>query len=230
MTLTCELTPLAERPVAAVLQMLPQSFDVLEDADIDFSCGGGKSLAEAAVAAGYDVDELINLIESRPLPPDAVDWSQRPLADLTEYLVADHKDLALRRVPELREIVERDIARRPHVIELRRIAALLSNFASTVTTHMAHEERDLFPWIASAERGTVIRLGQRVLREHVEHKILRERLRTMRELACRVRAGDGELYPALRKFSRSIHEHMHLENNILYPRAIEIENRLHRAG
>jgi hemerythrin-like domain-containing protein len=47
----------------------------------------------------------------------------------------------------------------------------------------------------------------------------------MRELAARVEP-DGELYAALRKFSRSIHEHMHLENNVLYPRAIEIENRL----
>lgn len=223
---------MAERPVAAVLQMFPQAADVLEDAGIQFCCHGARPLNEAAESAGYRVDELIALIEAKPLQPDVVDWSQRPLPDLTEYLAADHKDLALRRIPRMREIVEREIAMHPHVPRLRRIRTLLTDLSSMLTTHMAHEERDLFPWIASAERQgvRVIRFGQRVLREHVEHRVVCERLRTMMELSARLQLQNGDLFRELQDFSRPIHLHIHLENNVLYPRAIEVENRLRRAS
>jgi len=232
MTLQCELSPLAERPVAAVLQMFPQALDVFEDAGISFCCHGARPLNEAAAAAGYSVDELILLIEARPQPQEIVDWSQRPLADLTEYLSADHKDLALLRIPRLREIVELEIAAHPHVPRLRRIRLLLGDLASMLTAHMAHEERDLFPWIASAETPgvRVIRFGQRVLREHVEHRMVCERLRTMCELSARLQLQDGDLFREMQEFSRPIHMHIHLENNVLYPRAIEVENRLRRTS
>ena len=232
MTLQHELPLLAERPVADVLQTFPQAADVFEDAGIQFCCHGAKPLSDAAAAAGYTVDELLSIIEAKPIPADAVDWSVRPFAELTEYLAADHKDLALRRIPRLRDVVEREIATHPHVPRLRRIRLLLADLTSMITTHMAHEERDLFPWIASAERPGVrlIRFGQRVLREHIEHRVVCERLRTMIELSSRLQLQNGDLYRELQDFARPIHLHIHLENNVLYPRAIEVENRLRRAS
>jgi len=232
MTLQCELSPLAERPVAAVLQMFPQAAEVLEDAGIQFCCHGAKPLHEAASAAGYTVDELIAMIEAKPLPHDFVDWSQRPLADLTEFLSADHKDLALRRIPRIREIVERELELHPHVPRLRRISMLLTELAAMLTTHMAHEERDLFPWIAAAETpgAHLVRFGQRILREHIEHRMVCERLRTMCELSARLQLQNGDLYRELQDFARPVHVHIHLENNVLYPRAIEVENRIRRAS
>lgn len=232
MTITCELSPLVERPLAAVMQIYPQAVDVLEDAGIQFCCHGARPLGEAAASAGYTVNELLSMIEAKPLPADIVDWWQRPLADLTEFLAADHKDLALRRIPHLRDIIEREMAMHPHVPRLRRIHVLLNDLASMLTTHMAHEERDLFPWIASAERPgvRVIRFGQRVLREHIEHRVVCERLRTMSELSSRLQLQNGDLYRELQDFARPIHMHVHLENNVLYPRAIEVENRLRRAS
>jgi regulator of cell morphogenesis and NO signaling len=211
--------------------MFPHAADVLEDAGIQFCCHGAKPLNEAAASAGYSVDELLAMIEARPLPPDIVDWSQRPLPELTEFLTADHKDLALRRLPRMRDVIEREIAMHPHVPRLRRIRMLLADLSAMLTTHMAHEERDLFPWIAAADRGVrLIRLGQRVLREHVEHRIVCERLRTMTELSARLQLQDGDLFRELQELSRPIHLHIHLENNVLYPRAIEVENRLRRAS
>lgn len=232
MTLQCELSPLAERPVAAVLQMFPQAAEVLEDAGIQFCCHGAKPLNEAAIAAGYSVDELISLIEAKPISSDLVDWSTRPLPDLVEYLVADHKDLALKHLPRMREVMEREIAMHPHVPRLRRIKVLLSDLTTMITAHMAHEERDLFPWIASAEmpHARMVRFGQRVLREHVEHRVVCERLRTMTELSARLQLQNGDLFREIQELSRPIHLHIHLENNVLYPRAIEVENRLRRAS
>lgn len=232
MTLQCELSPLAERPIAAVLQMFPHAAEVLEDAGIQFCCHGAKPLNEAAIAAGYTVDELISLIETKPISPDLVDWSQRPLPDLIEYLIADHKELALKHLPRMREVMEREIAMHPHVPRLRRIKVLLSDLTTMITAHMAHEERDLFPWIASAEmpHARMVRFGQRVLREHVEHRVVCERLRTMTELSARLQLQNGDLFREIQELSRPIHMHIHLENNVLYPRAIEVENRLRRAS
>jgi regulator of cell morphogenesis and NO signaling len=232
MSLQCELSPLADRSVTAVIHLFPQALDVLEDAGIQFCCHGARSLGEAAASAGFTADELMSMIEAKPLPPDPIDWSQRPLPELTEFLSADHKDLALQQLPRMREIVEREIAMHPHVPRLRRIRMLLADLASMLTSHMAHEEHDLYPWIATAERSDfrMIRFGQRVLREHVEHRMVCERLRTMVELSARLQLQNGDLYRELLAFSRPIHRHIHLENNILYPRAIEIENRLRSAS
>ena len=210
--------------------MLPQAAGVLEEAGIQFCCYGARSLHEAAAAAGYQVDELIAMITARPASSKITDWHQRSLADLTEYLVADHKRIALEAIPMLRDRIELAARRNPDVPELKRMKVLFDDMAASITMHMAHEERDLFTWIATAEqpekRG--IRFGQRVLREHVEHKATCDHLRTLGELAGRLRIDDGELYAAVQEFARPIRLHIHLENNVLYPRVIEIENRLRR--
>ncbi len=227
MTLECEVVPLAERSLAIILQMFPQAVDVLDEAGILFCCYGARALRDAAAAAGYRPDELIARITARPPAANAIDWMQRPLADLTEYLTADHKRIALEAIPALRERIEREIHSNPGVPELRRMKILFDDMAASITMHMAHEERDLFPWIATAENpGTRgIRFGQRVLREHVEHKETCDQLRTLGELAGRVRIDHGELYAAVQKFASPIRQHIHLENNVLYPRVIEVENR-----
>ncbi len=232
MTLECEVVPLAERSLSVLLQMFPQAAGVLEEAGILFCCYGARALQEAAAAAGYKTDDLIAMITARPAGRNFIDWMQRPLADLTEYLTADHKRIALEAVPALRERIDREVRRNPEVSELKRMKIIFDDMASKLTPHMAHEERDLFPWIATAENRGMrgIRFAQRVLREHVEHKATCDHLRTLGELAGRVRIDDGQLYAAVEQFARPLRHHIHLENNVLYPRVIEVENRMRRAG
>lgn len=221
--------------IAEIADIFPQAIDVFEDAGIDYSCKGARPLADAAAAAGSRADELIALIQAAPPPADTVQWSRRPIDELARYLADDHADTGRTKIPAIRLFVEGMANQHPSLINVRRIAALLATFSTLVTVHMAHEERDLFASLAVSDRPTAglssARLSQRVLRELVEHETFREQLRTMREL-CLLIEDDcaGELYSELDKLSRAVHFHMHLENNILYPRAIDLENQLRRAS
>jgi regulator of cell morphogenesis and NO signaling len=115
---------------------------------------------------------------------------------------------------------------------------IFAGYANSVIAHMLNEERDLFPCIQyledaanGAAGGPKPRIGQRVLREMVEHETFREKLRTMRELAWQLPPDEAvlELRGQLRACSRDVHQHIHLENNVLYPRAIALENAVKRA-
>ncbi|HXH38736.1 MAG TPA: DUF542 domain-containing protein [Thermoanaerobaculia bacterium] len=221
--------------IAEIADAFPQAVDVFEDAGIDYSCKGARSLADAAAAVGYRADELIARIQAAPRPDDAVAWSQQPLDELARYLANDHSDTAGSKIPGIRAFLDGMADQHPSLINIQRIATLLATFSTVVTVHMAHEERDLFASLAVNGHGTAglpnARLSQRVLRELVEHEMFREQLRTMREL-CLLIDDDcaTEIYAELDKLSRSVHYHMHLENNILYPRAIDFENQLRRAS
>lgn len=225
----------AQRSVGDVADAFPQAVKVFDDAGIDYSCKGAQTLADAAVAAGYGVDELIAFIEETPGPEDAIEWSQRPLDELARYLAEDHADMAENIIPTLRELLESSARQHPELTNIRRIVTLFASLSAAITMHMVHEDRDLFSSLAVKKGGANglpnARLSQRVLRELVEHATFREELRTMRELCLLVRDDCAdEIFCALTEFSRTVHYHMHLENNILYPRAIDLENQLRRAS
>ncbi len=225
----------AERTVADIADAFPQAVAVFEDAGIDYSCKGLRSIADAAAAAGYEVDDLRALVEAAPQVAKPAQWSQQSLDDLTSFLVADHEDFTTNVVPGVAKSIATMIDRHPSITGFRRIAALFSSLSTAIFTHIDHEERDLFAPLGagdSVNRGAAkTRLSQRVLREFVEHESFNEQLRTMQEICSRLPADlAGELLAELDRFTRTVHFHMHLENNILYPRAIEMENELQRAS
>ena len=155
--------------------------------------------------------------------------------EITAVLADDHANTATKEIPATRIFLEKMVTQHPSETNIRRIASLFSTFSAMVIVHMAHEERDLFSLLAVSGRPTAVppnaRLSQRVLRELVEHERFREQLRTMRELCLLIRDDCAdEIFSEVDKASRAVHYHMHLENNILYPRAIDFENQLRRAS
>lgn len=230
MTLTPDLT------LAEVARNLPQAVDIFENAGIDYSCRGARSLGEAAAGVGLSAEELIDEILAAPVD-SSIDWTRRPLAELIRFLSEEHEGTIKTTLGWVREAINAAIETCPGP-EAKRIATLFAGYSLGVTKHMLNEERDLFPLIERVETAASntsappsTRMSQRVLREYVEHETFRERLRTMRELAWQLGNGPAavELRARLRRCSREVHEHVHLENNILYPRAIEMENEVKRA-
>lgn len=230
LTLTPELT------LAEVARNLPQAIPILESAGIDYCCKGARSLADAAAASGFTPDELIAHLESAE-PNGARAWSERRLSELTRYLSAEHEETIRTTLGRVRAVIE-SAAKSCDPALVRRIATLFDGYASTVTQHMLNEERDLFPFIeflesaaASAASGPKPRIAQRVLREFVEHEHFDEQLHAMRELTWQLgnSSAAADLRDAITRCMREVHEHVHLENNVLYPRAIELENHLKRA-
>jgi len=219
--------------VTEVLRRMPHAANVFEDADIDYCCKGSSSLADAAAAAGFTCDELMARIAAQPRG-NAVDWSTRPLSELTRFLTADHGQSVAQDIPALRAGLESLATLHPFHPELRRAARLVGDFAAAVTAHATREERELFPCITQLESAGTngderprVRIGQLVLREFVEHRGFHEQLRTIRELLCRVRLdSSAEILADLLTITADVHHHIYLENSVLYGRAIELENAL----
>lgn len=224
--------------LADAARQLPEAVSVFEQTEIDYSCQGGKSLADAAKEAGYRVEDVIARLETaRANGNGATNWFDEPLPALMQYLTSDHKTTLGTWIPQMRNKIDKAIASVGEKSELRRIRILFGHLADALSTHVVNEERELFPFINQLDAANNdllgaprMRISQRVLRELVEHEGFRDRLRTLRELTQRL--PENEAVSAFRKdlleFSNEVHRHMHLENNVLYPRAIEIENGLRR--
>jgi len=222
-----------ETTLAEATRIQPQAVAVFEEMEIDYSCQGPRSLADAAHDAGYSVEQLISRLESARGPARPTDWFQEPLPALIEFLASDHRNTLDVDLPALRRRIEEAIAAVGELVELQRMKAIFRYLSSGLSAHVINEEHELFPFInklGTSVTAPKLRISQRVLRELVEHETFRDRLRTLKELAQRLPA--NETVTALRKdlkaFSEEINRHMHLENNVLYPRAIEIENGLRR--
>jgi len=196
---------------------------VFDDAGIDYCCRGASSLEDAADDSGLDVGDLIAKLSSLP------EQSEPPLRAIVRELIEDHRRCIGNQIPEVRAAIEK--------AKLVRVERLFSRFAAVITAHMLNEERDLLPHIIQLEQAhngssapPTLRISHRVLGELVEHERLHEQLLTMRLLAAE--ADDSPATIDVRRklvvFMRDVNRHMHVENNVLYPRAIEIENRLKR--
>lgn len=225
--------------LADVARAMPHTIAVFEDAGIDYSCKGARSLDEAAGSAGFTTDDLLAMLNAAP-PNEEPDWSGASLPALMTMLLHEHRETILDALREVCRSVDA-VQTTVRMTEARRLAVLASDFTAHVLTHISGEEDELFPTIFSLDSishsgiGGPLppRISQRILREMIEHEALRDRLRTMRELACRlpdIAGGVAQLRTALREFSRVVHHHIHLENNVLYPRAMEAENALRRVA
>ena len=225
--------------LADAVRLLPQAASVFEQMEIDYSCQGRKSLTEASRDAGYRVEEVIERLHAVRTDERTTDWFEEPIPALIDFLTSDHRSTLDEQLPALRNKIDDTIKRVGDLAELRRIRVLFNHLSTALSTHVLNEERELFPFIEhlNAANNDVLgaprmRISQRVLRELVEHATFRDRLRTLNELAQRLPANEtvSSLRSALHAFSDEVGRHMHLENNVLYPRAIEIENGLRRTA
>ncbi|MDY0060063.1 MAG: iron-sulfur cluster repair di-iron protein [Myxococcota bacterium] len=194
--------------------------------DLDFCCGGKRTLAEACAARGLDpVRLLAELDAGRPVAQPGPDWTERPLADLITHLVTRYHEplrqdlpglvLAARRVEEVHA---------GHPACPRGLAALLTEIQTAINLHLVKEEQVLFPALRGGARGTVVQMPVRVMfQEHDDHGANLARLTQLTGAfipppeACATWRG---LYEGLARLRRELMEHIHLENNVLFPRAL----------
>ena len=169
-------------------------------------------------------------------PDSGTDWSKAPLAELTRYLSHDHQRLLNGMLPRFRTAIEGATERHGNLALLMRMRDLCASLITLIADHVESEERELFPLVEKLEAAASspeteaphARISARVLREFIEHEGVRDRVHMLRDLTAELRVScDVEaMSTELRTFQRQLNFHMHLENNVLYPRAIAIENEL----
>jgi regulator of cell morphogenesis and NO signaling len=220
----------------------PAATRVLEKFGIDYCCGGGKSLREACQAADIAPDKLLDSLRAagQPTGNGNKDWKAEPLADLIDHIVETHHAYTREELDRLEPLLAKVCSvhgqRHP---ELLRIQQLFAGLSQELTMHMMKEEQVLFPYInrmeeAVLERRPIVPPMFGTVRNPVqmmihEHDSAGQALHDMRELsssytpppdAC---VSFQTLYRTLDEFERDLHQHIHLENNILFPRAVEME-------
>lgn len=233
----------ATRTVGELATDIPGAARIFQETGIDFCCGGKRSLRAVCDAQGLEVHELLAALEaelSSPEPAPDVHWKTGPVAALIAHIVEKHHGYIRAETPRIEVWMEKVVQvhgdRHP---ELLRIRHAFAGMASEMMRHMTKEEQILFPCIANLETpppagapapaasfATISMPVQMMMQEH-DH--------TGRDLAeIRQHAGDyapppdacatyRALYQALAAFEADMRRHVHLENNILFPRAIALE-------
>lgn len=213
--------------------------EIFKKYGIDFCCGGKKTIKEACAEKGLDVTRVEQELQhadarpaTQPLPFN--DWSLDFLAD---YIANVHHAYIRKNLPEIVGYAAKVAqVHGGHHPELAPIKSLVDEMASELTTHMAKEERILFPYIKtlvdkSGQQsfnpfGTVQQPVNVMLMEHESVAGLIDEIKqlsnnyTLPEDAC---ATYSVFYKKLAEFEDDLHIHIHLENNILFPKAIQLE-------
>lgn len=231
----------ANKTVRELAVQLPGATRVFETLGIDYCCGGNVLLNEACGKAGLRLDDVLPLLEAAEREPSpAADWSQAPLAALAQHIVEKHHGFIVIETTRLEglfiKVCAAHGARHP---ELAVMQATFSEMAAELRTHMMKEERILFPYLSAMEQAVIQKravpqamfgsVGNPVRAMMKEHDIAGESLRALRRASGRYRAPEDacvtyrELYRSLEAFAAGMHTHVHLENNILFPRALEME-------
>jgi regulator of cell morphogenesis and NO signaling len=219
----------------------PSSLRVFERFGIDYCCGGSRPLAQACEEMSIDPQALLQALEQAAAAggPAGRDWTKEPLEAICNHIVEKHHALIRTEVPRLQSLAQKVVSRHGAVHpELKEIQELVESLGEELLQHIQKEERMLFPLITELERGSgggsrphgcfgSIRNPIRVmLAEHDSSGSALERMRSLSrdftppENAFPTYRG---FYQALSELKEDLHQHIHLENNILFPRAIEME-------
>lgn len=232
--------------VAEVAVRYPEAKPVLERLGIDYCCGGAATLEVAAKAAGHSASEVRAEIEKamqdqKARGASARDWSVAGAGELAQHILDTHHVYMKTNLPRLVDLFTKVISAHGerHGEMLRAAQQVFHALKAEIEMHLMKEEQILFPHILQLDAyrpgsgppptshcGTV----QNPIRQMVhEHENAGSALARIRELTSDYTLpGDAcpsfeALYDGLRGMEADLHEHIHLENNILFPRAIEIE-------
>ncbi|HEY7337447.1 MAG TPA: iron-sulfur cluster repair di-iron protein [Bryobacteraceae bacterium] len=236
------MKPEASQTVREIAIQHPHSAQVFESLGIDYCCGGKRSLTDACQQANIPVDHVLDLLSVTGSHPEntPANWTGAGIAALARHIVEQHHSYIRRESPRLisllGKVVIRHAAAHP---EVRSIQDLFGALADELHVHMMKEENVLFPHLAAMEAaadegrpaplamfGSVETPIHRMLADHDDAGELLARIRDLSgnysppENACPTYR---ELYRSLEEFERDMHQHIHLENNILFPRALELQ-------
>jgi regulator of cell morphogenesis and NO signaling len=236
------MSVMTEKTVRELAVAMPAATRVFESVGIDYCCGGNRTLEQACQAAHVPVDRVLDSLEAADGTERATqkDWRTEPLADLIDHIKSTHHKYVREEIARLGPLFDKvcSVHGKNHA-ELPRIRATFGILAQELTTHMMKEEMVLFPYIARMEEAVIEKapvipppfgsVRNPVAMMVHEHDDAGQALHYMRQATNSYTAPPDAcvsyqtLYKALAEFEADLHQHIHLENNILFRRAIEME-------
>ena len=218
------------RTVAELVLEQPARARVFEELGLDYCCGGKRSLTDACAARGVDTaTALAGLAAVAGAPAshgETTDWREAPLAELCDHIAGVHHARLREELPRLDGLIA-TILRvhgddRP---ELEQVQTTFVELRSELEEHMTAEEERLFPLCRS---GAALDAGAIELLED-EHQAAGDALEQLRALTDGFDAGQAlcnthrATLDGLREFELDLHQHIHEENNVLFPRVLGLQ-------
>jgi regulator of cell morphogenesis and NO signaling len=215
--------------VATIARELPGTVKVFQRHHIDFCCGGKRPLAEACAQAGVPAEELLEeLREAAAAPAPERRWVDAPISALVDHIVSRYHDPLRRDLPTIGQLAAKVANRHgeahPELVAVRDAVAELTE---EMLPHLEKEEAVLFPFAVRLATGNTSRLpvGGPILALEQEHEVVGGLLARLRTLTADFTPpGDAcvsykGLYELLSQLDTETQAHIHLENNVLFPRA-----------
>jgi len=233
----------AEMTVKDVIKERPARSRVFEQLGIEYCCSGKKTLAEACAEKELDPATLLKVLEASEdgvLEHSHADVGAMTLTQLSEHIVTTHHEYLRRELPRLLGLVEK--VARVHGggdPRLEEVAAVFRAFQAELDSHMGKEEQILFPTIAHLEGSAEpVQFPFGTLRNPIEameqeHDSAGSALETFRALTDGYQPPKGAcntyraMLDGLRELEADMHQHVHEENNVLFPKALELEASRH---
>jgi regulator of cell morphogenesis and NO signaling len=223
---------------------VPGATRLFESLGIDYCCNGAKPLSQACGEAGIAVETVVRTLRQAAADTrkDSEDhnWSSEPLTAIISFILDTHHTFDRQELDRIEPLLAKvsSVYRESHP-ELLEVQGVFLALKNDLLNHMAKEEQILFPYInqlqEAVDQGTpkpkpFFGTVQNPVRMMMfEHDTAGQMLRRIRELSSNFTIPDGAcvsyraLYEALEGLERDLHQHIHLENNLLFPRAIELE-------
>ena len=215
--------------------------EVFKKLGLDFCCGGKKTLKDACRDSGLDllqVKEELNKADKAGTGIPQHDFNLWSLSFLVDYIINVHHAYVRQNLPVLKDLSEKVANHHGQThSELKRIKELIDEMGNELTVHLKKEEVVLFPYIKELETSAFGKVGQgsfHSLDEPIasmvnDHDIVGDLAGQIRMLSRNYALPENAcnsyalLYKMLEDFENDLHLHIHLENNILFPKAVELQ-------
>ena len=221
-----------------------QTATVFKEYKIDFCCGGKISIAEACKKANVDEEGILqrlNEVMQQKPSEEAVETYE--LDDLVDYIIETHHTYVRKRIPEIEPFLEKVV--RVHGESHPELTKVLEGFYEVreeLLTHMQKEENVLFPYIkemvkakknnTSSEPSCFGTIKNPIHMMEMEHESAGSTFKNIRKITNDFTPPEGACntyrvtFSLLDEFENDLHRHIHLENNVLFPKAILLEESL----
>ena len=223
-----------EKTVGELAVESPAAARVFEKHGIDYCCGGKNLLKTACKDRGIEPEALLRELAGSKPEPDARDWKTAPLRYLIDHIVARHHAYLKSELPRIADLFAKVVRahgeREPRLAEVSEVFEVLKE---ELEAHLMKEEMILFPAIIRIETGSSTgapcSIEHPIARMEYEHESAGRALAQMRHLTLDYHIPDEAcntyrtLFAALIELEGDLHQHIHLENNILFPRAAALQ-------
>ena len=213
--------------IADLVLSMPKSIPVLERLGIDYCCHGGQSIQQACSGASISAEELLAMIDDAPAAAPERSFTDETMPEIIDFILDTHHVYTRATLETLEPLAAKVAAvHGANHRELIELQGLVNQLCAELIPHMMKEEQVLFPFLRCETEACFGSVAMPIRVMMLEHEAAGELLAAIRKTAndfalppeaCRSYTA---YYQLLEELEQDLHRHIHLENNVLFPKAL----------